>query len=149
MARSRRTTSSPFQRLRRFGSPGVVVATVVVVILSLWLLVGLVEQVLTGARQDRKVAAVELELATVEARNGEYGTAVARAQAPAYAEQVLREQLGYAREGDTVVLPSFPQVTPTASNPTPVPIPSPVVQANWRGWVKAFFPPGPTPTPIP
>ena len=149
MARSRRSAPSPFHRLSRFGSPGVVVATVVVVILSLWLLVGLVEQVLTGARQDRKIAAVELELATIEARNSEYGTEVARAESPAYAEQVLREQLGYAREGDAVVLPSFPQVTPIVSNPTGVPIPSPTTQANWRGWVQAFFPPGPTLTPIP
>ncbi|MBC8161983.1 MAG: septum formation initiator family protein [Roseiflexaceae bacterium] len=152
MARKRAhlSTRGLLQRLSRFGSPGIVVATIVVVVLSLWLLAGLVEQVLTGARQDRNVAAVELELATAEARNAKLGTAVASAKSPAYAEQVLREQLGYAREGDTVVLPSFPQVTPTvSSSPTPAPNAAPTQQANWRGWAGAFFPPGPTPTPIP
>lgn len=150
MARKRtRKSTSQLQRLWRFGSPGVVVATAVLAILSLWLLVGLVDQVITGARQDRLLAAGHVELATVIADNNTLGTAVADAKSPAYAEQVAREQLGYAREGDTVILPSFPQITPTISNPTIAPIPAPTSQANWRGWVGAFFPPGATPTPVP
>ena len=83
------------------------------------------------------------------AQNERLATAVALATSPAYAEQIAREQLGYAREGDTVILPSFPQVTPTVLHPTTAPLPSPTAQANWRGWVGAFFPPAPAATPLP
>ena len=150
MARKRtRTSSVAVQRLWRFGSPGVVVATVVLTILSLWLLVGLVDQVITGARQDRLIVARQQELATVAANNSVLATSVAESNTPGYAEQVAREQLGYARDGDTVILPSFPQATPTVVNPTAAAIPSPIAQSNWHGWVAAFFPPGATPTPVP
>lgn len=150
MAR-RRTRTSPNQSRAssRFGSPGVLIATAVLAVLSLWLLVGLVDQVITGTRQDRLIAVREQELATIVAQNDALGTAVAYATSPAYAEQVAREQLGYAREGDTVILPSFSQATPTVVQPTPAALPTPVAQANWRGWVGAFFPPEPTPTPVP
>ncbi|KAB8142758.1 septum formation initiator family protein [Chloroflexia bacterium SDU3-3] len=148
--RPRTLTSSPWHhRLARFGSPGVLIATAALVMLSLWLLVGLVEQVLTGARQDALLVQRRDEIATIEAQNSLLATQVAVATSPAYAAQVAREQLGYAAEGDTVILPSFPQVTPIASDPTPAPIPAPSPQANWRGWASAFFPPAPTSTPIP
>lgn len=150
MARRRtRTATNQFRGLTRFGSPGVVIATIVLVVLSLWLLVGLVDQVITGTRQERLIAAREQELATIVAQNNALGTAVAYATSPAYAEQVAREQLGYAKEGDTVILPSFPQVTPTAAQPTPAALPTPLTETNLRGWVGAFFPPGATSTPVP
>lgn len=151
MARKRtRTPAKQIRQIARFGSPGVVVATVVLIVLSLWLLVGIVDQVITGTRQERLIAAREQEIATIEAQNEALGTAVAYATSPAYAEQVAREQLGYAKEGDTVVLPSFPQFTPTPeASPTPAALPTPVTQPNWQGWIGAFFPPGPTSTPVP
>ena len=47
----------------------------------------------------------------------------------------------YARDGDTVILPTFPQVTPTAAQPTAQPEPTSVPEPNWRRWATALFPP--------
>jgi len=66
-----------------------------------------------------------------------------------YVEQAAREQLGMAREGETVLLPTVvlpapteappdaaPEVTP---DPTPVAI-EPAGLANYQRWWRAFFP---------
>lgn len=151
MARKRSRKGQQQSMLARLprGSSGVIIATAVLAVLSLWLLAGLVSQVITGARQEREISAQRQVIATYQADVAALGTQVAYATSPAYAEQVAREQLGYARDGDTVVLPSFPQVTPTIDNPTPVAAPTVAHESNLNGWVKAFFPPSATPTPVP
>ncbi len=66
-----------------------------------------------------------------------------------YAEQAAREQLGMARDGDTVLLPTV--VIPAASPPAPPPAANPsepqVVLAatsastpNYQRWWRALFP---------
>lgn len=66
-----------------------------------------------------------------------------------YVEQAAREQLGMAREGETVLLPTVVLPAPTEGpsaaesevtpDPTPVAI-EPVVVANYQRWWRAFFP---------
>jgi hypothetical protein len=79
------------------------------------------------------MAKAEAELASLKDQ-------VAFAESPAYAEQVAREQLGFAREGDTVVLPTLPEHKPAAAVAAPIPLAAPAPEANWRGWVRALFP---------
>ncbi|HNP70634.1 MAG TPA: septum formation initiator family protein [Kouleothrix sp.] len=115
--------------------------TLVLVALSLWTLSGFVGQVLTSAQMDRSQAELRAQNDQIATENAMLATQVAEAQSPAYAERILREQRGYAREGDTVILPSFPQVTPTAAQPASTPAPTVAPAPNWRRWFEALFPP--------
>ena len=134
-------SSGPF----RLGRSGVHLITVGLVVLSLWSLSNFVGQVITGAQLERRKEEVQAEVARIEAENAALKQRVVEAESPAYAERIAREQLGFAREGDTVVLPTFPEHTPVPIAPTTAPLPTPTPQSNWRGWVRAFFPGDETP----
>jgi cell division protein FtsB len=110
------------------------------VALSLWLLANFVGQVIASAGMDRQIAEKQAELAKAEAALAPLKERVAFAESPAYAEQIAREQLGFAREGDTVVLPTFPERKLAPATTAPMPLPAPDPQPNWRGWVHALFP---------
>jgi cell division protein FtsB len=130
----------PFPRSTGLGRSGVRLLIIALVLLSLWLLAMFVGQVITSAQQDRGIANLQTEIASVETENQQLTTAVARVDSPAYAEQIGREQFGYARDGDTVLLPILSQATPTPASATPVPLPTPVPETNWHRWAQAFFP---------
>ena len=87
---------------------GVRLIALVLVVISLWLLVNFIGQVVVAARMDRQIADKQAEMTQIEAANAALKDHVAYAESPAYAEQIAREQLGYAREGDTVILPTLP-----------------------------------------
>lgn len=125
----------------QLGRSGVRVVTIGLIILSLWTLSGFVGQVLTSAQMQRSQAEVRAQNAQLATENATLATQVADSQSPAYAERILREQRGYAREGDTVILPSFPQVTPTAAQAAATPVPTAVPVPNWQRWGAALFPP--------
>ncbi|GAB4214737.1 MAG: hypothetical protein OHK0022_53720 [Roseiflexaceae bacterium] len=122
------------------GRSGVHLVTIALAFLTLWLLTSFVNQVITGAQMDRRRDEIQTQIAQAQARNSQLATAVVQAESPAYAERIAREQLGFAREGDVVVLPILPLVTPTPVRPTPVALPTPTPEANWRGWARALFP---------
>jgi cell division protein FtsB len=124
------------------GRSGARLVALVLVALSLWLLANFVGQVIASARMDRQIVEKQAELAKAEAELESLKDQVAFAESPAYAEQVAREQLGFAREGDTVILPTLPERKLAPAITAPVPLPAPAPQANWRGWVRALFPAG-------
>lgn len=108
------------------------------------LLVNFVGQVMQSARLEQRRAALEAEVAQIRAENIAFEGAVAFTESDVYVERVAREQLGYAREGDIVILP---RLVPPASAPAPEPAPDPATPAlaprppeNWRLWWRAFFP---------
>lgn len=115
------------------------------VVISLWMLASFVGQVITSAQLERRRDALKAEIARLESQNAALQKDVAYAESPAYAERIAREQLGYAREGDTIIMPTFPETTPTPAAPTPAPLPTPTPRANWRGWADALFPTPDTP----
>lgn len=129
----------------RLGRSGVHLITVGLVALTLWSLSSFVGQVITGAQIERRRQELQAEVDQIEAENEALRQRVAEAESPAYAERTAREQLGYAREGDVVVLPTFPERTAVATAPTAAPLPTPTPQPNWRGWVRAFLPPEQSP----
>ncbi|NWG22722.1 MAG: septum formation initiator family protein [Chloroflexi bacterium] len=137
MARSRR--QSDLRRPdRRIGNAGVHVLTLGMVVLSLWMLASFIGQVMTGAQLERRREALIAENARIEAANIALRSEVEYAESPAYAEQIAREQLGLAAEGDVVVLPTFADRPAAEVVPTPVPLPAPTPQPNWRAWVQAL-----------
>lgn len=124
----------------RLGRSGVRLVTLGLVALSFWLLASFVGQVITSAQMERHKEALRAEIAQLAAENAALQDQIAYAESPAYAERIAREQLGYAREGDTVILPTFPDPTATPATPTPAPLPTASPEPNWRGWVRALFP---------
>jgi cell division protein FtsB len=129
----------------RLGRPGVHLLTFVLLALALWSLIGFVGQVITSAQMERRKEELRAENAQLATEIATLAADVTEAQSPAYAERILREQRGYARDGDTVILPTFPQVTPTPAQPTAQPEPTSVPKPNWQRWATALFPPERTP----
>jgi cell division protein FtsB len=138
-------TAPALSILSRLGRPGVHLLTLVLLALALWSLIGFVSQVITSAQMERRKEELRAENAQLATEIATLAADVDEAESPAYAERVLREQRGYARDGDTVVLPTFPQVTPTPIRPTEQPLPTSVPEPNWRRWSRALFPPEDTP----
>jgi cell division protein FtsB len=123
------------------GRSGARLIAFALVALSLWLLVHFIGQVVDGARMDRQIADKQAEIARIEDGNAALKQQVVSAESPAHIEQIAREQLGYAREGDTVILPTLPERTaPPDAHPS-TRLPAAAAEPNWRGWFHAFFPP--------
>ena len=131
--------------IMRLGRPGVHLITLVLAVLSLWSLVGFVGQVISSAQMERHKEELRAENAKLAAENTQLQDRIAEAKSPDYADRIAREQLGYAREGDTVILPTLLQPTAAPANSPAPPPPAKVPDPNWRRWVNAFFPPAETP----
>lgn len=114
---------------------------IVLGLISIWMLIGFVGQVITSAQLEQRRAELKAEIALIEATNQALQAQIEYAESPDYAEQQAREQLGYAREGDTVILPTFPEVAPAATAPTPEAVPTPAPHSNWRAWLDALSQP--------
>lgn len=102
------------------------------------LLVHFVHQVMQIARLEAHRVALASEIRQLEAETRQLRGAVEYAESDVYVERIAREQLGYAREGDTVLFPRF--LSPPAE-PTPVapePLPPPPSQPNWLLWWEAL-----------
>jgi hypothetical protein len=97
--------------------------------------------VIDSAQMERRKEELRAENAQLATEIATLAADVIEAESPAYAERILREQRGYARDGDTVILPTFPQITPTAAQPTAQPEATRVPEPNWRRWATALFPP--------
>lgn len=141
MPRPQRSSAVRNQMFRdhlRPGRAGVHALTLVLVVLSLWMMASFVGQIMTGAQLEQRHAALIAENVRIEATNRALLDQVEYAESPAYAEQIAREQLGFAAEGDTVVLPTFEDRPANEATPTPVALPAPTPQLNWRAWVQAL-----------
>ncbi len=123
-----------------FRRGGAYLVTLALALLTLSLLINFGSQVLLSTRLEARRLALATEVADLEAENRQLEGAVQFAESDANVERVAREQLGYTREGDVVVLPQFPLPTPT---PAPLPAQESVVvigEPNWQSWWYAFFP---------
>ncbi|MDW8213944.1 MAG: septum formation initiator family protein [Roseiflexaceae bacterium] len=140
MPRPRHQSARPPALLARLrpGRVGVHALTLVMVVLSLWMMASFVGQIMTGAQLEQRRAVLIAENARIEATNRALRDQVEYAESPAYAEQIAREQLGLAAEGDTVVLPTFEDRPASEATPTPVALPAPTPQLNWRAWIQAL-----------
>jgi len=136
------TAASSLAGAVRFGRPSVHLLTLGLLAISIWTLMGFVGQIIDSAQLERRKDELRAENAQYATENAALTTAVAEAESPAYAEKILREQRGYARQGDTVILPTFPQTTPTPTRADRSPAPTALPEPNWRRWMHALFPPG-------
>ncbi len=106
------------------------------------LVVNFIGQVMQSARLEARRAELEAEVAQIRAENAAIEGGVAFTESDVYVERVAREQLGYAREGDIVILPRVVaplQPAPEAPPPPELP-PPPEPTPNWQLWWHAIFP---------
>ncbi len=125
--------------LRRSGT---YLVTLALVLLTLSLLINFGGQVLQSTRLEARRVSLATEVAQLEADNLALQSAVEYAESNANVERVAREQLGYTREGDIVILPQFPAALPTPTVVPPAIVSRPVRPPNWQQWWRAFFPSG-------
>lgn len=129
----------------RFSTPlkhsGVHLITLALGLLTLSLLINFGNQVLQSTRLEAQRALLATEVVQLEAENAQLRSAVEYAESDTNVERIAREQLGYARAGDVVILPQFIEPTPMPTPVTQEIVSPPVESANWRHWWEAFFPP--------
>lgn len=132
--------------LARSGSRGLISLVLGAVMLGLigLLIANFVGQVMQSARLESERSALQAEVDQLRSEQSQMQAAVAYAESDVHVEQIAREQLGYARDGDTVILPQIaaPTPSPTVSAPAPTPMPTPVPTSipNWQRWWGSFFP---------
>lgn len=116
-------------------------AAIMLVFIGL-LVANFVGQIIQSSDLDARELELAAKVATSEAANAAYRAEVEFTESDVYAERVAREQLGYAREGDVVILPhELPAATPVATTPDVAPTAAPPAEQNWRLWWRALFPP--------
>jgi len=125
-------------------------ATLIVLVMGAFFLYSFVNQIIRQAQLEQFREEVRADVARLSSENATLQQSVEYVESNEYAEQIAREQLGYARAGDTVLMPTFPDevVSSTVStvsttttltntiNPnttTPPTIVAPI-EPNWMRW---------------
>lgn len=157
-----RSTSKPGMRQSiwriptLFGRRRMSPATLIVLVMGAFFLFSFVNQVIRQAQLEQFREEVRADVARLSSENASLQQSVEYVESNDYAEQIAREQLGYARAGDTVLMPTFPDqvisstvntITTTTAltnsintntpNTTPATIPPTIVapiEPNWMRW---------------
>ncbi|MFZ9859279.1 MAG: FtsB family cell division protein [Roseiflexaceae bacterium] len=114
-------------------------ATIIMVVVFLLFAVNFVNQIIRQAQLEQYRDSLAVEVAEQTARNAELKREVEYVESSEYAELVAREQLGYARPGDVVMMPTYPNQTSDSVESSMsirgatsiVTTPS---QPNWQRW---------------
>jgi cell division protein FtsB len=101
--------------------------------------VNFVNQIIRQAQLEQYRDTLALEVSQQVVRNAELKQQVEYVESSEYAELVAREQLGYARPGDIVMMPTYPnQTSDSVGTPmtmqevtTTTQLPA---QPNWQRW---------------
>jgi cell division protein FtsB len=125
---------------------GVYAITLVLGILTLSLLFNFIQQVTQSAALEARRAELEAQATALAGENVHLGGIVEYAESDAYVEHTARERLGYAREGDIVLLPDYTAPPQEPGSDLPVPEPDepeaapkpPPPEPNWQRWWEAF-----------
>jgi cell division protein FtsB len=109
------------------------------VVVFLLFAVNFVNQIIRQAQLEQYRDSLAVEVAEQAVRNAELKREVEYVESSEYAELVAREQLGYARPGDVVMMPTYPNQTSESIDAasviqdTDATIAAPV-QPNWQRW---------------
>ena len=142
--RTRQTTERPVQRARAhwrrmFGRRRFSPALAILIVVAGFFVVSFVNLVVRHAQLEQYKATLQSDIIELEASNAELLQQAEYFESADYAERVAREQFGYARVGDVVLMPTFPERTvlksaPTATTPAAVTPTEP----NWVDWLRLF-----------
>ncbi|GIV97138.1 MAG: hypothetical protein KatS3mg057_1795 [Herpetosiphonaceae bacterium] len=91
------------------------------------------------SKLDAQIAEREAENAMLAAENERLKGELEYVESDAYVERAAREQLGMAREGETVIIPQvIPREPAPLLSPTPLPLQQGRGVPNWRRWIDAL-----------
>lgn len=93
-------------------------ATLIMLVLGSFFLFSFVNQVIRHAQLEQFREAVRADVTRLKAEKTVLEQQVEYVESNAYAELIAREQLGYARAGDTVLMPTFPDQVVSATDGT-------------------------------
>jgi cell division protein FtsB len=115
----------------------------VLVVLTASLLVSFIHQIIRSSQLEAQRNELATEVAALHAETDRLQAAVEHVESDVYVEQVAREQLGYARQDDTVVFPRFVAPSPMPEHVTPpeqIAVAEPPPHSpNWKRWWQALF----------
>ncbi len=115
--------------------------TLAFTLLTFSLMLNFINQVIQSSALEARKAQLAEEAARIASENRHLREAIAYARSDAYVEQAAREQLGWAREGETVLLPQFPVIEPESQHaPEAIPMPVRPTEPNWQRWWDALRP---------
>lgn len=114
-------------------------ATIIMVVIFLLFAVNFVNQIIRQAQLEQYRDSLAVAVSQQVVRNATLKQQVEYVESSEYAELVAREQLGYARTGDVVMMPTYPnQISESVDSPTmlqgtlaTMPMPA---QPNWQRW---------------
>lgn len=109
--------------------------TIILVMVAVLFVYNFVVQVIRQTQLEQYRDQIALDVSRLKDENAALERQVTYFESRDYAETVAREQLGYARPGDTVVMPTFPDVlskeAPVVPSATP---PATPAEPNWLRW---------------
>jgi cell division protein FtsB len=109
--------------------------TIILLVVSVLFVYNFVVQVVRQTQLEQYRDTLEQNVIRLREENAILERSVTYYESRDYAESVARAQLGYARPGDTVMMPTFPDQLSTNAPVIPAPsAPAPVSEANWRRW---------------
>ncbi len=103
----------------------------IIITVCLFLIVNLSRSILELWGSGGRVEVAQKELETVQGKNLELKRKLVQVQSPQYLERIARNNLGLAKEGETVVI--LPPVSEAIDLKIKEEIP------NWQKWLKIFF----------
>lgn len=108
------------------------------IILIVFLLLSLSRNIVKTLDAQKKISTKEEEISALEKKNEELKSELSQVQSSEYTEEQLRDKLGLAKEGETVVvLPdkeALKNLVPQQESQKEE-LPDP----NWKKWMKLFF----------
>ncbi|MFM2032902.1 MAG: hypothetical protein RLZZ297_1667, partial [Chloroflexota bacterium] len=121
--------------LSGIGRRGFTPTTIILVMVAVLFVYNFVVQVIRQSQLESYRDRIAADVAQLAEENRSLERTVTYYESRDYAESVARDQLGYARPGDSVVMPTFPDMlsktapVPPASTPTTAAAPP-----NWLRW---------------
>lgn len=94
--------------LSTLGGRRITPATIIMVVVGALFFYNFINQVVRQAQLEQLQAETLATVAGLEAENNQLREKMQYYESDDYAELIAREQLGYARPGDTVILPTYP-----------------------------------------
>ncbi len=102
----------------------------------LFIAYNLINQIIEATRSGERLSEAADTMYKLEAKNKELKNKLSQVQSPEFIEEAIRNQLGFSKKGETVVVIPEDKLTSVlgASQSAAV-----VRLPNWLGWVKVFF----------
>ena len=126
------------QALRDFASFGrrrLTPTTIILLVVSVLFAYNFVVQVVRQTQLEQYRDSIEQNVTRLGEENTTLERSVTYYESRDYAESVAREQLGYARPGDTVLMPTFPDQLSSNAPLIPAQLsPTRVNEPNWVRW---------------